>query len=146
MTTQITPFMPSTQAQRGFTLIELMIVVAIIGILAAFAYPAYQNSMTTTKRADMMSEMHNIATQIQNRKLAQGTYSNATIAGLGGNYPAQGTALYTISFTPNPLTSEWQIIATPNPDAQMASDGILSLSREGVKCRASVCGTGDEWQ
>lgn len=146
MTTQITPFMPSTQAQRGFTLIELMIVVAIIAILAAFAYPAYQNSMTTTKRADMMSEMHNIATQIQNRKLAQGTYSNATIAGLGGNYPAQGTTLYTISFTPNPLTSEWQIIATPNPDAQMANDGILSLSREGVKCRASVCGTGDEWQ
>lgn len=146
MTTQITPFMPSTQAQRGFTLIELMIVVAIIAILAAFAYPSYQNSVTNSKRADMMSEMHNIASQMQSRKLAQGAYSDATIAGLGGDYPAQGTALYTVTFTPDPLTSEWQIIATPKTGAPMADDGVMSLSREGVKCRASVCGTGEEWQ
>lgn len=149
MTTQITPFIPSTNAQRGFTLMELMIVVAIIAILAAFAYPAYQNSITTTKRTDMMSEMHNIATQIQNRKLAQGSYdaiSEAVISDFHNkDYPIQGAKLYTVTITPDPLTSEWQIIADPT-GTQMADDGTLSLSREGVKCRASVCGTGDEWQ
>ena len=44
-------------SQLGFTLIELMIVVAILGILAAIAYPSYQGYVERTNRADMMSEM-----------------------------------------------------------------------------------------
>ena len=99
--------------QSGFTLIELMIVVAIIGILAAIAYPSYQGYVERTNRVDAMSEMHNIATTIESRKLAQGSYSNSLLTGLGGNYPAQGQALYTITFTPNPLTRQWTITAAP---------------------------------
>jgi type IV pilus assembly protein PilE len=130
---------------QGFTLVEIMIVVAIIGVLAAIAFPSYQRYVIKTKRVDMMSEMQNIATEIQSRKLVQGSYSNDLITGLGGNFPRQGPALYTISFTPNPLTSEWRIIATPNPNSQMANDGILSLNYQSVKCRGSVCSTGDNW-
>ncbi|MGE6390961.1 type IV pilin protein [Psychrobacter pacificensis] len=131
--------------QYGFTLIEMMIVVAIIGVLAAIAYPSYQQYIIKTKRTDMMSEMQNIAAQIQSRKLGQGSYSNALITGLGGEYPKQGDALYTVSFTPDPLTSEWEIIATPE-DGQMANDGDLSLNYLGVKCRTTVtpC-TGNNW-
>lgn len=136
--------------QLGFTLIELMIVVAIIGILAAIAYPSYQQYVIKTKRTDMMSEMHNIASQIQSRKLAQGAYSNALITGLDGEYPKQGDALYTVSFTPNPLTSEWNIVAEPKNGSQMVSDGTLSLNFYGIKCRGDdlnkKCGTGDEWR
>lgn len=134
--------------QHGFTLIEMMIVVAIIGVLAAIAYPSYQQYVIKTKRTDMMSEMQNIAAQIQSRKLAQGSYNNALIAGLGGEYPKQGDALYTVSFTPDPLTPEWEIIATPE-DGQMADDGELNLNYLGVKCRTKgtdkICGTGNEW-
>ncbi len=136
--------------QSGFTLIELMIVVAIIGILAAIAYPSYQQYVIKTKRTDMMSEMHNIASEIQSRKLAQGSYSNALITELSGAYPKQGDALYTVSFTPNPLTSDWSIIATPKNGSQMANDGTLSLNFQNIKCRGDdpnkKCGTGDEWR
>lgn len=132
-------------SQQGFTLVEVMIVVAIIGVLAAIAYPNYQQYVIKTKRTDMMSEMHNIASQIQSRKLIQGSYSNALTTGLGGDFPKQGNALYTISFTPNPLTSEWRIVATPKVDSQMANDGILSLNHQNNKCRGSVCGTGNNW-
>ena len=134
----------SAPSQRGFTLIEMMIVVAIIGILASIAYPSYQSYVIKTKRADMMSEMHNIASDIQTRKLAKGTYNNALVTGLGGDYPKQGTALYTVSFTPDPLTLEWQITATPKA-GQMASDGALTLNYLGVKCRTTTCGLSDEW-
>ena len=137
--------LPLLSTQSGFTLIEVMIVVAIVAVLAAIAFPSYQRYVIKTKRVDMMSEMQNIATQIESRKLAQGTYSNNLITGLGGNFPRQGPALYTISFTPNPLTSEWRIIATPNPNSQMANDGILSLNYQNNKCRANVCGTNDDW-
>ena len=65
-----------TQTQYGFTLIELMIVIAIIGVMAAIVYPSYQQYIIKAKRADMMSEMQNIASVIESRKLAQGSYSD----------------------------------------------------------------------
>ena len=86
----------------GFTLIEILIVVAIIGILASIAYPSYQQYVVKTKRTDMMSEMHNIAATIQERKLAQGKYSNDIIKGLDGKYPKSGNATYSVAFTPDP--------------------------------------------
>ena len=132
--------------QHGFTLIEIMIVVAIIGVLAAIAYPSYRQYTIKSKRADMMSQMHNIASEIESRKLAQGSYSNALLTGLGGNYPTQGQALYTITFTPTPLTRQWTITAAPISGTRMAGDGSLTLDYQGVKCRDSACGTSDEWK
>lgn len=140
---------------RGFTLIEMMIVVAIIGILAAIAYPSYQRYVIKTKRTDMMSEMQNIASEIESRKLAQGSYS-AISAGIKDDfateYPRQGTQLYDVTINPttlkppdNTLTNKWIITATPKAGSQMANDGILTLNYQGIKCRGSVCGSGKEW-
>ena len=135
--------MKNRYRQQGFTLIELMIVVAIIGVLAAIAYPSYQRYVIKTKRTDMMTEMQNIASQIESRKLAQGSYTNAG-AGLDGSFPRSGTALYTIALAPTPLTDRWTITAIP-VSPQMATDGTLTLNAQGIKCRNNSCGMGQEW-
>lgn len=131
--------------EGGFTLIELMIVVAIIGIISAIAYPSYQGYIEKGMRTDMMAEMQNIASTIESRKLAQGRYSNDLLTGLGGDYPAD-KALYEVTFSPNPLTSQWEISAKPKSGSRMVGDGTLTLNHQGLKCRDSVCGTGSEWQ
>ena len=137
-----------SRKQHGFTLIEMMIVVAIIGVLAAIAYPSYQQYVIKTKRTDMMTEMQNIASEIESRKLALGSY-NAISAGVQTDfaidYPRQGDKLYAVTITPTPLTDKWTITATPKANTQMVTDGILSLNYQNNKCRGSVCGTDNTW-
>lgn len=149
------------QNMKGFTLIELMIVVAIIGVLAAIAYPSYQGYVERTNRTDIMSEMQQIAQRIEANKIIYKRYDriplneifNNTITGSGTNFPSSGTALYNISVTPtigNNLNGRnWTLSATPIPSARMKNDGILTLDYQGIKCRGSApnkkCGNSDEW-
>ena len=153
--------MKNRYSQQGFTLIELMIVVAIIGVLAAIAYPSYQRYVIKSKRTDMMTEMQNIAAQIESRKLAQGRYRQVEVADFKGNFPRTGTsnAVYTITLSPTAVDSSdgkekltsgnWVITATPLRDTMMKNDGTLTLNSVGLKCRNTTnstnCGIEKEW-
>ncbi|WP_440998202.1 type IV pilin protein [Arhodomonas sp. SL1] len=60
---------------RGFTLIEVMIVVVIVGILAAIAYPGYQDYMRNSQRAEARSELLQAAQRLERTYTAENEYS-----------------------------------------------------------------------
>lgn len=144
---------PMTNRQQGFTLVEMLIVVAIIGILAAIAIPSYQDYVVRTKRADMMVELQNIGRQLESRKLAVGrggyrtlaANNNRAIQDLLGNYPRSGNVSYQITIT-NLASGNWELTAIPNVASTQSKDGSLTLSVNGRKCRGTRCGVGDEWR
>lgn len=120
----------------GFTLIELMIVVAIIGILAAIAYPSYTQYVQRSKRAQLKTIMLENA-QILERFF---TEANAYDVDAGGATPAifdrspkpdEGAVTYAINIVSNATT----FTLTAVPEGAMAGDvcGSFTLNQLGQK-------------
>lgn len=139
----------------GFTLIELMIVVAVIAILAAIAYPSYQNQVRKSHRADAEGALLGLANAMERYYTENGRYvdssSNPPTLGSGGIYPSQsptdgGTAYYTLSIdSTNTNTTQYLLKATPVTGTIQQSDecGVLTLSSTGVKGSG---GSSDCWK
>lgn len=75
--------MKHVKKQKGFTLIELMIVVAIIGVLSAIAVPAYQNYVTRSEAASGLATIKSLMTTAELFYQENGTASAASVADLG---------------------------------------------------------------
>lgn len=122
---------------RGFTLIELMIVVALIAILTSIAYPSYQNSVFKTKRTEAQAEMLDVAQRLQRFKIANFSYvpivnDKEVPVDLeqlqhSGILPSQGQRLYTLNLV-NVTPTSWTLVATPLAGQQMQYDGVICLN------------------
>jgi type IV pilus assembly protein PilE len=129
--------------RRGFTLIELMAVVAIIGILIAISYPSYQNSVRKGKRRAAQAFMMDAATKEQQLFLDQRSYTavanNAAFpAALNITVPTDVATFYTFSIALDAGPPPGFTI-TADPGGSQDVDGNLTLDNTGDKSPA------DKW-
>jgi type IV pilus assembly protein PilE len=122
----------------GFTLIELMITVAIIAILASVAYPSYQQYVIRSNRSEMEQFMLDVSNREEEFLLNNRSYTN--LAGLNLSVPARLQSLYTVTAAATTscagatLTApSYCITSTPVATSIQKDDGALTLDSQGNK-------------
>ncbi len=132
-----------TGHRSGFTLLELAIVVAIVGILAAIAYPSYQEYLKKGRRAAAQSYLMDLSQRQQQYLLDARAYAG-TEAGLSAVTPSDVVPYYTIAIdNANAFDNTCAIdAAAPTPKftitatatGAQVSDGDLKIDNRGTKC------------
>lgn len=122
--------------QSGFTLIELMIVVAIIGILTTIAYPSYTQYVISANRASAQAEMMDIANRQQQFLLTNRSYADqATLTASGYALPADIATKYNYAIAVGAGAVPSYTLTFTAIGAQV-NDGNLTINNEGVKTPA----------
>ena len=135
--------------ERGFTLIEIMIAVAIIGILAAIALPSYARYVEKARRADATAFLSEVAGE-QVRFFSENNAYAASMGELG--YGAEATyptpeGYYTVSVALIG-TRGFSLTATADPDGLQARDtdcAAISITSTGARTPSTAAGGADCW-
>jgi type IV pilus assembly protein PilE len=129
---------------RGVSLIELMVVLVIIGILVAIAYPGYQSQMQKTRRADGQAALLNAAQALERCFTRFNVYNNAgcpIVAPLAGGTPSP--QLWYVVTDAAPAANTFALVATPQ-GVQVGDTQCANLTLDSTGDRSSTGTLGDD--
>lgn len=123
----------SSGRQKGFTLIELMIVVAVVSILTAIAVPSYTEYVRRGHRADARAGLLQTQQWLERAATATGVYPTALPATM--TWAADPTKRYTIGFAAGNTNAAFTLVATRKAGGPQATDkcGDFTLTNTGVR-------------
>lgn len=129
----------SARARRnaGFTLLELMIVVAVIAVLAAIVLPSYRDAVHRGRRADGTTALLDLANRMQRYYSENNTFQTATIANVGANATTpQGH--YTLSIAAQAVNTYTIQAAPAGAQAGDTKCGTLTLTSASIRGRSGT--------
>lgn len=132
----------NSNANRGFTLIELMIVVAVIAVLAAISYPSYRDHVIKTRRAAAAACMMEAAQFMERYYTTNMTYSGATMPTLG--CLADTSRFYTIGLSAAATATAFTMRAVPTSTQNDSKCGTISIDQKGTKAKTGTAGNVSE--
>ena len=130
------------EAIRGFTLIELVVAMAIVGILAAIAIPAYQDSVRKSRRKAAAACLVEQAVWMERYYTTNLRYTGAALP--GGGCQTDLAAFYAFALNGVPNATTYAISATPTAAQNDAVCGTLGINQAGVKTESGTAATANE--
>lgn len=135
------PAKQNSKYARGYNLIELMITVAIIGILASIALPSYQQYVIRASREALQAEFLQLA-NLQERIYLNSNaytgnltnaYSGLSTGGLGKTSGNSDDGKYSISLSPTTASNTFTLTATPIAGKTQVGDGNVTINSAGTR-------------
>ncbi len=119
------------QQSRGFTLVELMIVVVIVAILAMVAYPSYVDHVRKTRRSEAQADLVELASFMERYYTENNSYTGAALP--FSQSPRTGTARYNIALTTTAgPPSTFLLTATALSDQAKDGCGNMTINQAGI--------------
>ncbi len=127
--------MKSAFRNAGFTLLELVIVLAIVSVLAAIVYPRYTEYVEDARRTELQGDIMLLASCLETYRSQNLTYGGAELSVLAPTLDAHD--FYSVSLNQDPLPSgaqNYEIRALPKTGTMMDGTGAMKLNSEGQSC------------